>query len=247
MEQQEIITNEDILGPRKTDLTYVGLIAIGSVVSGFIGWVVTLLFIFFFASKTTNAQGIYAYLFSMGGFFTSTITVFMTLWMNKVIAPDKYRQGITTFTQVAIFSILLYIFMLPLYIYLGAIDNNVIYIFVGHVLLSILGNAIITEVLSNYRYVLLGLYGSFAGFLATAGIVTFFYLNTTNSKTALFGLIGVVIVANCITHVIRALLEFAYYQLYAATGSDKLGDIFYQIESEEKELVTQAKKNLEKF
>jgi hypothetical protein len=132
----------------------------------------------------------------------------MTLWMNSIIAPNKYRQGSTTFVHVAIFSVLLYICILPLYIYLGATTTGVTYVFVGHVLLSILGGGIISEVLANYRYVLLGLYGNFAGFLITSLIVVLFYINTTESKTALFGLIGVVIVGNVITHAIRALLEF---------------------------------------
>lgn len=245
--EAEKITNEDILWPRKTDFTYIGLITIGSGIAGFIGGVVTLLFIFLFARSVSSAEGIYAYLFSLGWFFTSSITVFMTLWMNGVIAPDKYRQGSITFAQVAIYNVILYICVLPLYIYLWATTTQVTYVFVAHILLSILGSSIISEILANYRYVLLGLYGSFTGFLVTSFIVVLFYINTTESQTALFGLIGVVMVGNVVTHAIRAFLEYVYYQIYKATWTDQLWDIFYQIEQEEKDAVEKARKNLETF
>ena len=122
----------------------------------------------------------------------------------------------------AVFSVVLYVCILPMYIYIGTEARNVTYVFVAHILFSILGSAIISEVLSNYRYVLLGLYGSFCGFFMTTILVILFYLHTDESKTALFGLIGVVIVANLITHTIRAILEYAYYHFYKMTGWDQM-------------------------
>lgn len=183
----------------------------------------------------------------MGGFFTSSVCVFMTLWMNKLIAPDKYRYGSLTFVQLAIFAVILYVLILPLYIYVGSIGMNVIYIFVGHILISILGSAIITETLSNYRYVLLGIYGSLAGFLFTSLLIVLFFLNAKSINVALFGLIGAVIIGNILTNLIRSLVEFAYYRIYLMTGTDLLGDIYYQIENEEREILEKARKQLEKF
>ena len=54
--EAEKLTNEDILGPRHTDLTYIGLIAIGAAIAGFIGGVITLLFIFLFARSIATAE-----------------------------------------------------------------------------------------------------------------------------------------------------------------------------------------------
>jgi len=42
-------------------------------------------------------------------------------------------------------------------------------------------------------------------------------------------------------------VEFAYYRVYLMTGTDLLGDIYYQIENEEREILEKARKQLEKF
>ena len=72
-------------------------------------------------------------------------------------------------------------------------------------------------------------------------------MNFSPSRTALYSLIGVIVVVNFVITLFRLLFEFIYYKMYISTGVDYLGDIFGKIENEEKELVARAEKELATF
>jgi len=74
-----------------------------------------------------------------------------------------------------------------------------------------------------------------------------FFINFSPSRSAIYSLIGVIVVINFIITLFRLLFEFVYYRIYISTGTDHLGDIFAQIENEEKEAVARAEKELGTF
>lgn len=148
----------------------------------------------------------------------------------------------------AILSIFFFILVTPLYVYINWIKPDLlIFAFLFHVLINILATSLLSEILSSYRYVLLSIYGSFIGFFITSLLSVVFFMNFSPSRNALYSLIGVIIVINFVITLFRLLFEFVYYRIYITTGTDHLGDIFAQIEQEEKTLVAKAEKELATF
>lgn len=181
-------------------------------------------------------------------FFAILLTASITLGLQRFLFPDKYRQGSTAFAQIAIFSIFAFVLVAPLYIYVGSIRPDfLILVFTVHILLNLLATSLLVEILSNYRYILLSIYGSFIGFFLATFLSVIFFLSYSPSQTALYSLIGVIMVVNLVITLCRTLFELAYYRIYRATGTDHLGDIFSKIELEEKEAVERAEKEMGRF
>ena len=246
--EENNLTNEDILGPVKVEPLTIWLNALWSLIWWFAGWIIILFSIYFFSLKTGSFSWVYPYIFSLTWFFATLLTSSLNLIMNKIINPEKYKRWSITFVQVFLFSIFLYIFLAPGYLYTAYNhDEMLIYIFTIHILVSILWTSILSEVLSNYRYILIGLYWSFIGFFVSILISIITFLNVTKSNQSLYILIWVIIIINVSINVFRNIFEYIYYLLYKISWLDYLWDIFSQIESEEKEMVEKAKKELEKF
>ena len=219
-----------------------------SIIAWFAWWLIILISVYFFLGKTEAFSWVYPYIFSLTWFFAILFTSWLNLVMNRVINPDKYKRWSITFVQVFIFSIFLYIFLAPWYLY-TAYENQtmLVYIFTIHILVGILWTSIFSEVLSNYRYILLGLYWSFIWFFVSILISILIFINLTKSNQSLYILIWAIIVVNLTVNTFRSLFEYLYYIIYKYTDFDQLWDIFYQIEQEEKEITERAKKELEKF
>lgn len=246
-ETQKNLTNEEILGPPNVDIISVGLASLGSMIAGLVGGLFILVFTYFFLGSIQTSY-IFPYVLPMVALFAILITSALTLSLNRMLFPEKYRLGSTALAQISIFSIFVFILVTPLYIYVGASKPDLlIFVFTIHILLNFLGASLLVEILSNYRYILLSIYGSFIGFLIATFLSVYFFLNYSPSKTALYSLVGVIILVNLVITLFRSLFEFAYYRYYTTTGNDHLGDIFSKIELEEKELVAQAEKELGKF
>lgn len=245
--QEEILSNEELLGPPPSDPVSMGLSILGSIIAGFIGGFVILIATYIFLGSI-QTSGIFPFILSLVGFFAILVTTSITLILNRLLAPNKYRSGDSGFAQMGIFSIFLFILITPVYIYVNAVKPDVlIFVFTLHIIIAILGTSLLVEILANYRYILLSLYGVLLGFIATSALSVTFFLNYSPSKTALYSLVGVIIVANFVTNAFRSIFEYLYYRYYVATGNDHLGDIFAKIEAEELEIVTKAKKELERF
>ncbi len=246
--QEDIITNEDFLWPPKLDITYVGLVALGSIIAWFVGGITILVFIYFFLWRMKGFEWAYPIIYSLTWFFSVWVTSYLTLLMHQLIAWDKYKKWVTTFTQVSIFLIFLYIFMAPAYLYAANVKIELLtYIFTIHIIISILWTSIMAEVISSYRYVLLWLYGSFIWFFISILISVFIFLNYPTWKINLYALIWIIIVMNFMTNTVRAIFEYVYYLLFKFSWTDYLWDIFGQIESEEREIEKKVKENLETF
>lgn len=245
--QNEIRSNEDLLGPTKIDILSIGLSSLGSIAAGFLGGLFTLLVTYIFLGSL-QASNIFPYVLSIVGFFAILITTSVTFVLNRLLFPDKYKEGSVVLGQMAILSIFFFILVSPLYVYINWVKPEVlIFAFLFHVLINILATSLLSEILSSYRYILLSIYGSFIGFFITSLLSVVFFMNFSPSRNALYSLIGVIIVINFVVTLFRLLFEFVYYKIYATTGTDHLGDIFAQIENEEKSAVARAEKELATF
>lgn len=243
----EIRANEDILGPAKVDIVSIGLACLGSIASGFMGGLFTLLFTYVFLGSL-QASIIFPYILSLVGFFAVLITVSMSFILNRMLFAEKYKEGGVVLGQMAILSIFFFILVTPLYVYINWVKPDLlIFAFLFHIIINILATSLLSEILSSYRYALLSIYGSFIGFFVASLLSVVFFMNFSPSRSALYSLIGVIIVVNFVITLFRLLFEFVYYKIYASTGTDHLGDIFGKIENEEKELVAKAEKELGTF
>lgn len=236
-----------MLGPSKINLISIGLSCLGNIAAGFLWGLFTLLFTYIFLGSL-QASAIFPYILSLVGFFAVLVTISVTFILNRLLFPLKYREWSIVLGQMAILSIFFFILVTPLYIYINWVKPDfLIFAFLFHILINILATSLLSEILSSYRYILLSIYGSFIGFFVASVLSVVFFMNFSPSRSALYSLIGVIIVVNFVITLFRLLFEFIYYKIYINTGTDHLGDIFAQIENEEKEAVTKAEKELATF
>jgi len=209
--------------------------------------------VFIFVGKTGAFKEVYPFLYSMIGFFPVFITVSISYFFQHLIFPDKYKNNLIIFGQMAFLAVLIYVFMTPVYL-VATSDEWRILVFFVQVLFTVFAMSILTELLASYRYVLLGVYGSFTGLLVCIFLsVCIFVSNSAMSadinysQNNLYILIGSILLVSVSVNTIRVLFEAGYFALYNATGTDYLGDIFEKIETREKDVLLQARQNLEQF
>ena len=110
-------------------------------------------------------------------------------------------------------------------------------VFLVHVLLLKFGVSIVLETISNYKYILISLYGSFFGLIVTS-IATIALFNSFDSWVAkLIALVALVPIINVSMVVTKQLFELAYYKYYLYYGIDSLGDIFERVRQEEEDML----------
>lgn len=183
--------------------------------------------------KTTT---MFPIILSLVALVWTSITMFLTYKLLTLTSPDRYKKNIIVLWQIAFFTIFIYFFITPIYIieWLKTYEN-IIFIFLVHTLVLAFWTSIIIEVLNNYRYVLLGLYGSFI-WLFVSIIFTFFIFNSFSAWFAkLISLVVLLPVINFLMTFFKQLFELIYFYYFKYTNQDQLWDIFYRIELEEKE------------
>ncbi len=246
--------NDDVFWPRKVKIVDVLVTSAWAFISGII-WSVSLLFIIFLISwiidvpaNFTNANAwfgwnnpIFPFVLSLITFVVSIIVSIITYNFLALTDADKYKKTIIHFWQISFFSILTYIFLVPIYVYIWAIDyRNIMYIFIIHILLLTFWEIIILELLNNYRYVLLWIYASFVWLFLT-WIFTFFIFSLFPEWYAkLLSLLLILPLINWLIIFFKWLFEFVYYKYFLITWKDNLWDIFTQIEEEEQEQLKDA-------
>lgn len=177
----------------------------------------------FLRAAKIASPGIFPYVLALVGFFAILVSTYLSLFMNSLVFPHKYKEGLATFGQTFAFSILMFVLFVPLYVYMGAVNvERIVFAFTLHILINSLGVLLIAEILSNYRYSVLSVYSSFAGFFIASAATTVFFMNFSESDRMLYSLVGVIVVVGVLMNFFRLLTELAYYQFYKLTGLDPL-------------------------
>jgi hypothetical protein len=178
---------------------------------------------------------LFPFLFSLVVFLGTTITMLFTYFVLSFTNSDNYKKNMITFFQIIFFSVLIYIFMLPIYLYIWEnFYDSIFLIFLLHNLIAFLLFSIVLELLNNYTHIFLGVYSSFLGTLITLLIVIKFWI-FNHSKWKIFLIVLLVPLLNFLNYFVKQIIEMVYYQYYKYTWNDPIGNIFYQIEKEEKE------------
>lgn len=184
-------------------------------------------------NKTT---AIFPLVLSIISFVWMSLSLFLTQYLLTLTAPEKYKSNKIISGQIIFFSILTYIFITPVYLFAGLQDYDyIMYVYIFHIIITTFWVSLIIENLNNYRYLLIGFYGSFIG-LFIASILALLIFNAFDSWVAkLIVLVTLLPIINFSITFCKQLFELWYYHYVEFTNQDWLGDIFYQIEMEEKE------------
>ncbi len=221
-------------------------------------WLFWSLFIFFAAFLLNNSLDInwvfweskevsstFSLIISLVSFFWISLSSYMTYVLLSITDPDKYKKNIVILWQLIFFQIFSFVFLTPIYIYVWIISSKyIMLIFSIHIIFVVFGVNIIMDLMNNYRYVLISIYGNFLGLFVSL-FFTIFILNLFPSGSAnLIFLLLLLPIINFLSVFMKKFFEFVYYKYYILTSLDQIWDIFFQIELEEKEkLKEDAEKN----
>jgi len=244
--------------PRELSIKDVGISSLWSLISGVIGSIIMLVLIFalsgfinvsewFIATKSWiwEKSFIFPLMLSVITFLATTVTSFVTYFFLHFSNPERYKKNRVIFGQIAFFTIFVYLFMAPAYIYSGLIDYDyIIIMFLVHTILVVFWVSLMIEILNNYRYVLVSVYGSFLWLFASIIITSLIFWSIDSSNAKLISLLFLLPIINFMQVFFKWIFDFWYYHYNRITNQDQIWDIFYQIELEEKqELREQEEKN----
>ncbi len=188
------------------------------------------------ARAWTKTSAIFPLILSFITLIWTSISCFLTYYILNITSPTKYKKNIIIFWQIAFFQVFTYIFIAPIYIYTWIISyDNILIIHLVHILLLIFWVNIILDILNNYRYVLVGLYGSFLGLFISSSVTIIIFNVFSEWYAKLVSLIILLPLINFFSIFFKQIFELLYYKYYKMTSLDQIWDIFFQIELEEKE------------
>jgi hypothetical protein len=250
LEKNNSISLEDYLAPPKYDGLGVLMALIAALIVACISGVIILLISFLTIGKFSLESGMSPILLAMISFFGLIIGNLLNYFLLSRIYPDIYTRSRTVFSQIAIMSILLYIFFAPVYIMISSMIDNpkyILLVFSAHVIINTFSFHLLIGLIAQYRYALLVLYSNIVSLIFTSCVVVLTYQVFRDSSQALFLLLGLVIVAQVSSSLLSHILSWLYYHLYTITGYDPLGSIFSRIEHDEKQLEQKASDLLTRF
>lgn len=246
-----------LLAPRKQRFSDILTTWVWAFIAGII-WSIIILIITFSLSNYFNIvstfevnkiwnkpSSIFPILISIITLFWTSITSYLSYFIANMTDSDKYKKNNTILSQLAIFQILTYIFITPIYMYIGAVNyNDLIYVFVLHIIIIVFWTSLMLEIFNSYRYILIWFYWSFIwlflSLLFSIWVFNFFW--SWSAKMIILLLLLPII--NFLTSIIKQLFELLYYTYYKYSSLDSIWDIFYQIELEEtKRLKIEEEKN----
>jgi hypothetical protein len=236
-------------GPQKLELKDLWVVSLWALIA-WVTWSILLIVLVFvissfldvwstFSAARTGAwelNSIFPLVLSVITFLVTSITVFVTYSFLHFASPDRYKKNIIILGQIAFFTFLIYIFMAPVYIYAGLIDYDyIMIIFLFHTLIAIFWTSLILEILNNYRYVLVSVYGSFVWLFFSIIIVALIFSSFESGQAKLISLLFLLPLINFTQVFFKGVFDLLYFYYNKLTNQDQIWDIFYQIELEEKE------------
>jgi len=232
--------------PKKVNFATLGMKSAGGFLAGSVGSILLFLLILIFQSTLNTAGasswgfggnwGIFPIVFAFVALLSSILVSQITYYFLVLIESEKHKSSVIHFGQLALFSVIVFIFFLPVYVLMGNLTPDfIIHIFIIHMLLVSFGVALISELLNNYRYILLELYACFVGVILSAILVESLYSVFPDGLAKIYSLLVILPLTNGLVIFIKWLFEAAYWYYFHLSGRDPLGDIFEQIKEQERE------------
>ncbi|MCT4617155.1 MAG: hypothetical protein N4A38_02990 [Candidatus Gracilibacteria bacterium] len=246
------MANNDF-GPKEINIKTIGVNTLGAFISGFIGSILIVMLVFFLGNAfditgnlsgtniITKTNGFFPLVISIITLIGTSISSFLSYIFLSATNPEKYRKSSIHFKQISFFLMLVYVFITPIYIILGLKNyTNLILVFIGHIFIISVGINLILEILNNYRYILTGIYGSFFALFINIILVVVTFGSLSSGMAKMLSLIILLPLINAFIIFFKEIFELIYYKYYLSTSLDPIGDIFYQVEMEEKEALKEA-------
>lgn len=219
----------------------------------FIAWLIWSIIILIISFLIWNQTEIFSWLYSNNRFWTkveilyiilisfitliwttiSSLITYKILWSTN---PERYKKNNIIFTQVALFQVLVYIFISPIYLFFGSNSiENVMYSYILHIIIIIFGTNIILDILNNYRYILIWFYWTFIGLFISIFISIWFFNLFWEWMAKFISLIFLLPIINFSITFFKKIFENIYFYFYKITWNDIIWDIFYKIKKEDEE------------
>jgi hypothetical protein len=105
-------------------------------------------------------------------FLATTVGNIISTWLMALTEREKYTRISSAISQVFIISMIIFILMVPVYFITAATNVTITaYAVALHIIIAAQVSALILEIVSNYRYALVGVYGITFSILVSAGIM----------------------------------------------------------------------------
>jgi hypothetical protein len=115
---------------------------------------------------------IFTFILMMMIFLSTTVGNIVSTWLMALTERDKYTRTSSAISQVFIISMIIFVLMVPVYFITSATNITITaYAVALHIIISAQVSALILEIVSNYRYSLVGVYGITFSILVSAGIM----------------------------------------------------------------------------
>lgn len=241
------IEEEHLHRPRKISLVRVLINSLGVFGAWFLWSIIVMAFLFLLSASfsfnfNTDAWTwwvkewfLFPFLFSLVVFLATTITMLFTYFILTITNAYNYKKNMITFFHIMFFSTLIYVLMIPIYLHIGEnYYENIFLVFLLHNLIAFLLFSIILELFNNYTHILLGVYSSFLWTIITIFLIILFWV-FSYSKWKVFLIIFLIPIINLFNYFAKQMIELAYYHYYKYTWSDPIGNVFYQLEKEDRE------------
>ncbi|GAB0174681.1 MAG: hypothetical protein HHAS10_05600 [Candidatus Altimarinota bacterium] len=250
VETENNVTPEELLGPPKYDPMGILMTFLSSLIVGVVAGIIIMLASYFAIGRFTLESGASPILLVFVAFVGLTIGNLIYVSLLGYIFPHVFGRNRTSFSQVMISSIILYIFFIPVYTVITTVSTEmriILIAFSAHVVMNAFSLNLLMGIISRYRYSILSFYSSLISMLVTAMLVIYVQSLVSKSETSLFVLLGLPILAYVLSGVMTTAFSWIYYKIYQASGSDPLGSVFGRIEEEERALENEAIQTLTQF
>lgn len=184
----------------------------------------------------TKVELLYPIILSFITLFWTVISSILTYKLLSATNPERYKKNSVIFTQVAFLQVLIYLFIAPVYLFFwGDSFENIYLTYMFHILISIFGTNMILDILNNYRYILISVYGNFIWLFISILVAVWIYSIFSSTMAKIFSLIFLLSIINLSIVFIKKIFELSYFHFYRITWSDPIWDIFYKIKKEDEE------------
>lgn len=242
--QTNEVQQEQEIGPASIGFTTFLLKLLSGCVGGAAGGLLILV-VFLFTASFMQAQltaeaisPIFIFLLMVMIFLGSTISNLLSVFLVSLTEREKYKRTKTALYQVFIMGVLIFLLMVPVYFITASTNIGLAaYAVALHIILSAQLSANILEIVSDYKYALVGVYGAAFSILVSAGTMFGMYAMIENPTILLFTAIPIVwvslTVVQSITMMIYGWIARIYDKDFLATQTVYGDDYGKQVESEE--------------
>lgn len=248
------MSNEEIeeIGPERISFSTFLLRLIAGCAGGVAGGIVLLLVFMLVSSvfepitaldeQVTYISPIFTFVLVTMIFVSTTVGNIASTWLMGLVERGKYQKISSSIYQIFIISLIIFIVLSPVYFVTGATNPAVTaYVVALHIVLAAQVSALIMEIVSNYRYALVGVYGVTFSVLVSAGVLFSMASLIENPQILLFVALpvvwGSIAFIGGIMNNIYVWLAKTYDKDFLATDTEYGEDYGKEIEEEEEPAV----------